>query len=908
MTSMSEQTSFDTQFHALTGRPPLRWQSRLYEKHFLTGAFPSEIDLPTGMGKSMVLALWLLARAANRHLPRRLVYVVDRRTVVDQASLLAQEFAFLLAPGWDADEAAKYPEWAKRKREHEEVFASLRKSLGLETGTLPVSTLRGQLADNREWTYDASKPAMIVGTVDLIGSSLLFSGYRSSYKRRPLEAGLLGQDSLLVLDEAHLSKPFDRLVTSIERLQQDHGNPMRVIRMSATATGRSAMPFRLEADDHESDPIVAERFHAKKTLLIRTTSGSIVDEMSSSADQIVKDSPGARTVIFVQTPKLVEDVRKTLIKKNKIAESKIATLTGTMRGLERDELFSPVGEDAADTDQVTAQSRVMQRFLSPENNASQGECFLVSTSAGEVGFDLNADQMICDATTMDSMIQRLGRVNRRGHGHAMVHLILPMEPSDKRDIDRAIQEASKLLADSMDVSPASIAELKRSITEEQLTIASTPEPTMMELTDILLDAWSMTSITAPMPGRPDVGPWIRGIADELPQTTIAWREELDLDGFAELALDEVQEWFDVHRVLTHETLTVPTHVIAKWFTDRWSNLSKEEQVATGARLAIVDRGGLRRVPFGELIEQLNRKNTSLISHADLIVPASFGGIERFKGVLDPEAPEGKKGVNEQRISADVADERGRYREKIVRSEEIDSERKSTPIGTGTPLQKSSRFVLTLEASDEKRVQIVSHVPTREKLEYGSEPQTLEQHVSLVCECLGQALSRLNVTDAIRNAAQRAAEYHDHGKNREHWQRLLILPKNYQHPGVPMGKSGGEMKRDRRGYRHEFGSLCDFTDALRETLPADVFDLAMHMIAVHHGRGRPHFEKGAFDPIAEDRSESIHTDAILRFARLQRQYGWWNLAWMENLLRCADAAASAASESATVAFGKEPPHE
>jgi CRISPR-associated endonuclease/helicase Cas3 len=72
----------------------------------------------------------------------------------------------------------------------------------------------------------------------------------------------------------------------------------------------------------------------------------------------------------------------------------------------------------------------------------------------------------------------------------------------------------------------------------------------------------------------------------------------------------------------------------------------------------------------------------------------------------------------------------------------------------------------------------------------------------------------------------------------------------------------------------------------------MFDVAMHLIATHHGRGRPHFPKGGFDPDCERRSEQIQTEAIRRFARLQRRYGWWRLAWLENLLRCADASASA----------------
>jgi len=67
---------------------------------------------------------------------------------------------------------------------------------------LAISTLRGQFADNREWSADPSRPAVICGTVDMIGSRLLFSGYGVGFKSRPLHAGFLGQDALLIHDEA----------------------------------------------------------------------------------------------------------------------------------------------------------------------------------------------------------------------------------------------------------------------------------------------------------------------------------------------------------------------------------------------------------------------------------------------------------------------------------------------------------------------------------------------------------------------------------------------------------------------------------------------------------------------------------------------------------------------------------
>ena len=50
---------------------------------------------------------------------------------------------------------------------------------------LALSTLRGELADNREWQADPACAAIVIGTVDMIGSRLLFSGYGVSPKMRP---------------------------------------------------------------------------------------------------------------------------------------------------------------------------------------------------------------------------------------------------------------------------------------------------------------------------------------------------------------------------------------------------------------------------------------------------------------------------------------------------------------------------------------------------------------------------------------------------------------------------------------------------------------------------------------------------------------------------------------------------
>ena len=106
-----------------------------------------------------------------------------------------------------------------------------------------------------------------------------------------------------------------------------------------------------------------------------------------------------------------------------------------------------------------------------------------------------------------------------------------------------------------------------------------------------------------------------------------------------------------------------------------------------------------------------------------------------------------------------------------------------------------------------------------------------------------------------------------------------------------------------GYRHEFGSLMDlsFGDQHRSEFSAlapDVQDLVLHLIAAHHGRARPHFpDDEVFDPNhSETNALAIAIETPRRFARLQRKYGRWGLAYLESLVRAADVLASQAKPS------------
>jgi CRISPR-associated endonuclease/helicase Cas3 len=438
--SIMKQIDFATAFAALTNNDPFPWQRALYSR-FEIGDIPPSCSLPTGLGKTSVIPIWLIALAnggRQKTFPRRLAYIVNRRTVVDQATREAEKLRSQLL----ANDRPK-------------VLAQLAGALAelasdSSAAPLAISTLRGQFADNGEWWNDPARPAIIVGTIDMIGSRLLFSGYRIGFKSRPLHAGFLGQDVLLVHDEAHLEPAFQELIVNIQREQHECERAekvpwpkLRVMEMTATSRG-SGTVFAL-SDKDRSEPEIQKRIRAKKAIHLHENKDEkkLADEI---ADLALKHKESGRAVlIFVRK---VDDVDKVV---NKLPKDSYERLTGTLRGLERDDLVM---------------KPIFQRFLPVSNRdkdvtPADGTVYLVCTSAGEVGVNISADHLVCDLSTFESMAQRFGRVNRFGIcADTCIDIVYPKEFDDS-DLDAQRKKTLDLLKQlNGDGSPVALGSLE----------------------------------------------------------------------------------------------------------------------------------------------------------------------------------------------------------------------------------------------------------------------------------------------------------------------------------------------------------------------------------------------------------------------------------------------------------------
>ena len=958
---------FGSAFGALTGHSPYPWQRRLFEEWLARGSLPPAVDIPTGLGKTAVMAVWLLARAAGAALPRRLVYVVDRRAVVDQATEFAERLRDTLAQDEGLEPVRRGLGLYERDPDAGGAVERLR--------LLPISTLRGQHADNRAWMADPAAPAIVVGTVDMVGSRLLFEGYGVSRRMRPYAAGLLGCDTLVMLDEAHLARPFERLLQAIEEgrgLSSANGAeaglgmfagpaacngfppPFRVLPLSATlGHDTDSERFGLDHDDWANET-VRSRLEARKSLTVQDleAGSSLADVLAERAWELMQ----AGSVTAAKPPGVA--VYCNLRKDAETVADRLRKRSGKEEP--RPEVILFVGGRRVHERQEAAQELRKHGLIGDGDAARSAPVFLVATSAGEVGVDLDADHMVCDLVAWERMVQRLGRVNRRGTGKARV-LVIDQGPPDgnKADEDAVARHvAVRALLDSLPrdesgerrAGPGVLAGLGSAPARcKQIANATTRTPLYPALTRPLVDAWAMTSL-ADHAGRPEVGPWLRGWVDDELQTAVVWRRCLPLrftDGATEAqaqAEREVRAFFEAAPPQTAELLESETAHVVDWLKKRGRKRLAELKIqsaqstepsddgADGGDGAVEGRdprapmsadtpvafvldGANRPTETLNLAAIVERKGTELhgrLAGKRLVVDARLGGI--VEGLLHDGADSNKRASTiEDNWGEQDDDSKGNgWTLKVEALTEVERARRrgehEASDGSAGHAPRRWQEVLDVPYCVSSEGEAVSRLIVQKRRGEGEsenaraiarKAQRLDQHQQWAAEEAARIADALGLDAADKAMLVAAARHHDDGKSAARWQQAFNALSDWRDCGA-YAKTSGPLNRHRlNGYRHEFKSALDAErNGLDDIDRADPrFELALHLIAAHHGRARPVIGVEGYDDLPPSEAEASAHAIALRFARLHRQWGPWGLAWWEALLRAADQRASRRLEEA-----------
>ncbi|MGC4033499.1 MAG: type I-U CRISPR-associated helicase/endonuclease Cas3 [Tepidisphaeraceae bacterium] len=981
MSSLSV-TDFKKFFAAIHKFEPFRWQCLLLER-VMEQDWPNLIDLPTASGKTACIDVSIFALAAGVKTPRRTWFVVDRRIVVDEAFERAKKIAvalkYAVASKAQQKEIAKDADLAAVLAEVADPAADILKQVGqslLALGgsqqtPLEVARLRGGVPRDVAWAGNPAQPAVLTSTIDQVGSRLLFRGYGIGQNAQPVHAALAGNDSLIVLDEAHLAAPFLQTVQAIEKFrdkpwaEKSALTPFKLVVMSATPPPGMNNPERFPEDHERADalnhPLLQQRMAAlKPTVLAEAKTPKAAKGKSVAAvcdDELVLDA-AARAAGYVAKGRrrvgvMVNRVATAQLIHKQLAESQIDAeiklLTGRLRPLDRDALLAEL------TPKLRSGSR--EELLKP--------IILVTTQCLEVGADFSFEALISECASLDALRQRFGRLARLGTPADAEGTILIRKKDarpeskidDEKPLDPIYHNAAArtwnwLTADgatSIDMGIDALSPRLKALDAEAMAKLLGPQLRAPTLLPAYLDLWSQT--TDPRPAiEPDIPLFLHGVppADEKPRVTVQvlWRNDLDL-----AAKDE--DWADLIAnlpPLPGELLQVPLRLLEsllgtyekdaavdadlEGLTESPPDERRKPQKQTASEAFVLWRG---RKDCGR-IESFSELRTDDI----VVFPASSKTFEALlpevsrsdnprPADVDDAAYQLKHGAMRERFR--TVDGKGQPTELDEDAErELRADRKDV---NGNPIfnraiigsygngfyhitQRVRPQPVDAWESDEDEDAGLYDTATPDRL-------SLDAHTRAVRKAVDAMLNRIPALGDLAAVLQRAADLHDIGKADSRFQfilsggrrggtTLLAKSKTSDRPTRQQTQRLYELSLLPKGFRHELLS-SQMADLLcRPKDQESTRDLELHLIGAHHGQCRP-FARVVLDELPPattcpsaygeiaitpaQRSERpphrLDSGVAERFWTLTRHYGWWGLAYLEAILRCADTHASKFAE-------------
>lgn len=870
------------EFHMrLHGHAPFPWQERL--ANALAQQQTPRVTVPTGMGKSAALdaALWAAMIAGWR----RLVFVVDRRLVVDEVFQRALRIQQSLQSNPDLRDCADV------------------------LGPLQVVRLRGGVFGDDDWVLYPDRLSIVLSTVDQAGSRLLNRGYGVSPRRWPLHAAFFGSRSLVIVDEAHLSAPF---VQTLGRIRE-FGADLSVVPMSATLGNPSADEIALDHEDF-ANPLIQRRFSARKSArLVDTTDRDFVKQAVSSALELGAGQPGRTVAVVVNrvaTARAIHD---------ELSRSGLDTLLviGRCRPIDRDTVLAPwLGSLRSGR----------------ERHPDAAPLCVVATQTIEVGADFDFDALVTECASLSALRQRFGRLDRLGElGTCHAHVLIRREkgkdeiddPVYGEDAQRALEWLQAASVDGcLDLGLAGFAAAAAFIEppHEQPPFPASLLPTHLHL----------LAQSGPCAPHIDVAAWLHGRQSKPVDISVVWRA--DLPGIpSEAPADGVAaDW--IARVAAQppsraESLEIPLATFRNWLRGRKDPLLSDLGSGLPAGNQQVGEAGSFVLRWRGLEESELVRPSQLRPGDTVVLPSSIGGCDRFGW-----APDARQGVEDNgeaaRLEALSGGARGAFtlRLWIGRSSFVEGEQRiqldrliSEFCAAGQALQDPAGdddALLRMESaqtelrdwlnqcthpwaralgSDFTLEPYPAGVLARSRgvqeelglIETGS-PVALDLHHSDV----GRWVRTLagNHVDAVHLFD--AAVVHDEGKREPRMQLMLHGDALRAECGPALAKSGLVSARDRylawrnsglpQGFRHELASLAyaPQQDAL-----------VSHLVGTHHGYGRPWFIPCADPDAAGAQLAALGSPWLAQFSQMLDCHGLWGLAEREWLLRAADARAS-----------------
>jgi CRISPR-associated endonuclease/helicase Cas3 len=384
---------FDEFFRAATGSDPYPYQSRVARD-----GLPAVLVAPTGAGKTGVVIAWLwrLLYKAPARTPRRMVYALPQRSLVEQ---VAGGVA-----GWLAN-------------------------LGLGREVALHVVMGGAGTTQRRWRMDVHRPAVVVGTVDSLVSKALNRGYGIARATYPIDFALVTNGAQWIVDEVQLCPESTTTLRQLAGFAVSLGTaePFGLTCMSATVpaevldTVDNPMPGPGEildiGDDDRAGPL-RQRLAGLRT--VRRLPVDVRDPKGMAAAVMERHRSGTLTLVVVNTVRSARAVYGS-VRRGRVP---CMLLHSRFRARDRTELMRRLKEEVGPAGRI-----------------------VVATQVAEAGIDIDAATLVTEAAPWPSIVQRAGRCNRAGaHSDADLWWLLPAaaKPYEEDEIDASAAELASL--------------------------------------------------------------------------------------------------------------------------------------------------------------------------------------------------------------------------------------------------------------------------------------------------------------------------------------------------------------------------------------------------------------------------------------------------------------------------------
>lgn len=863
------------------GRMPFTWQEELLDYILEHGEWPKQVTAPTGAGKSAVVDIHVFANAVTSisgpRIPRRLHTVVNRRALVDNQADHALNIKKLLVAAM-----------------HEEAGNPILRDVAMalcslqgdgDATPLEVGHLRGELPTRNLPLEELSACGVIAATPDMWGSRLLFRGYGSSMYARPRETALIAMDSVVVVDESHLSRQLvttARRVAELQKHEHQIGIPtLQVTETSATvAVGEDTaetIAVRAEELSDERDSLLRKRLFSDKQFAYipvakwngRPKNTQIINTIVEHAKHL-HGKHGATVGVIVNHVKTATTVASVLRK----AGLNTLTFVGRMRPWDLEQLrkkhpdaFTVNGDSSVDV--------------------------IVATQTLEVGVDMSFTSLVTELAPSSSLAQRFGRTNRLGEyetadivviGPPLTEKIIKdVPPYSANDMLTAVQWVAKLHERGA-ASPAVLEKIPPPPRELSRVVQQ-----RVELADLELLSRTSDHLVA----EPSLELWLRDSLEEDTKTLgIVVRANLPEDGIA--ALELLREF-------------PPT--------------AEEVFPATFSEL----RSVFRNDDLNRAFLYRETETDSFDFHGDGLKPGDIFILDegiRFttEQVVDeqPTDTPPRQVINDDALCPILkvhseylsAAEKKVFRELVGLAPDEAAE----ALGVDT---RNWEIVVSRTIVDSNHRDAVAWYALKPLVAEGAEilqewtPSTdavsLAEHQTDVAKRASHIAEALGIESSYAEQIKRAALHHDDGKADRRFQAMLGRTADEATLAKSRKRTKQEVRRARMlsglptGWRHE--QLSALLLARKYGWNSDN-DLALRIVGTSHGRGRSGFPHVGTELLEDSGDTTLHEIADYLFTtggwdsmitRTNREFGHYTMALAEAVERAADAQISKESK-------------